>query len=90
MKSLYGRLPFAKIVLCVVGQIGCSSISGLWCRRIFPAGPDGIRWPAPHSPKGLEVLTIIQAWRVTVWPVCHHTFIDPEQPLRRPLLSKWL
>jgi len=43
MPGLYGRLPFVKIVLCVVGQIGCSSISGLWCRRIFPAGPDGIR-----------------------------------------------
>lgn len=41
--KLYGRLPFAKIASGVLGQIGCSSISGLWCRRIFPAGPDGIR-----------------------------------------------
>jgi hypothetical protein len=30
---LYGRLPFAKIGFGVLGQIGCSSISGLLCRR---------------------------------------------------------
>jgi hypothetical protein len=40
--DLYGRLPFAKIGFGVLGQIGCSSISGLLCRN-RPAGPDGIR-----------------------------------------------
>jgi hypothetical protein len=39
---LYGRLPFAKGDLDVLGQIGCSSISGLFVQGI-PAGPDGIR-----------------------------------------------
>ena len=40
--GLYGRLPFAKDDFHVLGQIGCSSISGLLCRN-GPAGPDGIR-----------------------------------------------
>ncbi|MFN4149271.1 MAG: hypothetical protein ACK4E4_06975, partial [Rhodocyclaceae bacterium] len=31
-ECLYGRLPFAKIGLGVLGQIGCSSIFGLLCR----------------------------------------------------------
>jgi hypothetical protein len=39
---LYGRLPDGKVELRVLEQIGCSSISGLLCRRM-PAGPDGIR-----------------------------------------------
>jgi hypothetical protein len=29
MATLYGRLPFAKVGLGVLGRIGCSSISGL-------------------------------------------------------------
>jgi hypothetical protein len=57
----------------------------------IPAGPDGIRWPAPHFSGGLEVPDNIQAWRVTAWPVCHHTFLYLTQPLWRSLLTfKWL
>jgi len=33
---------FAKIFVSVLGQIGCSFISGLLCRSA-PAGPDGFR-----------------------------------------------
>ena len=36
-QRLYGRLPFAKIVFGVLGQIGCSSISGLLCRQYLLA-----------------------------------------------------
>jgi hypothetical protein len=40
--DLYERLPFAKDEIKVLGQIGCSFISGL-SRRSMPAGPNGIR-----------------------------------------------
>ncbi len=33
MACLYGRLPFAKIGFSVLGQIGCSSISGLFVQE---------------------------------------------------------
>ena len=41
-KSYMDTTPFAKIFVGVLGQIGCSFISGLLCRSV-PAGPDGIR-----------------------------------------------
>jgi hypothetical protein len=42
LAALVPRLPDGKVELRVLEQIGCSSISGLLCRRM-PAGPDGIR-----------------------------------------------
>lgn len=50
----------------------------------IPAGPDEIRWPTPHYSQGLEVQLIIQAWWVTVRPVCHHFFTYLAQPQSRP------
>lgn len=46
--------PFAKIFVGVLGQIGCSFISGPLCRSLS-AGSDGIRWPVPYFFSGLEV-----------------------------------
>jgi hypothetical protein len=58
---LYGRLPFAKIGLGVLGQIGCSFISGLLCRRDCLLALMESADPRLISPKDWKSLNTIQA-----------------------------
>jgi hypothetical protein len=52
--------------LGVLGQIGCSFISGLLCRRDCLLALMESADPRLISPKDSKSLNSIQAWRVTV------------------------
>jgi glycosyltransferase involved in cell wall biosynthesis len=42
-RDLYERLPFAKLFVSVLGQIGCSLYPACCAGWHLPAGPDGFR-----------------------------------------------
>jgi hypothetical protein len=60
MMDLYERLPFVQVSRALTGRVDCSFISGLVAARLATAGPDEIRWLAPHFLGELEVRTTIQ------------------------------
>ncbi|MGH8646012.1 MAG: hypothetical protein ACREX4_16765 [Gammaproteobacteria bacterium] len=59
------RLPRTSAVWCWTG-VGCSFISGLWCRLDSLLALMGSADPRLISSEGSKPLTPIQAWRVTV------------------------
>ena len=90
LRPLYGRLPGRKDRFRCDGQADCSSVSGLSVQRLWLLALMVSADPRLIHSVGFSPSDTMQAWRIAVRPVCHHSFSCLAQPFSGHLLCRFV